>query len=56
MKNVLIIGCGLIGSSVLRSVANKRLIKKKNLETKKQFTLVPLRSKNIISLFCKTEQ
>ena len=28
MKNVLIIGCGLIGSSVLRSVANKRLIKK----------------------------
>ena len=28
MKNILIIGCGLIGSSVLRSVANKRLIKK----------------------------
>jgi len=28
MKNVLIIGCGLIGSSVLRSIVDKKLIKK----------------------------
>ena len=28
MKNVLIIGCGLIGSSILRSIVEKKLIKK----------------------------
>jgi cyclohexadieny/prephenate dehydrogenase len=28
MKNVLIIGCGLIGSSLLRSIVDKRIIKK----------------------------
>ena len=28
MKNVLIIGCGLIGSSLLRSIANKKIAKK----------------------------
>ena len=28
MKNVLIIGCGLIGSSLLRAIANKKLAKK----------------------------
>ena len=28
MKNILIIGCGLIGSSILRSVNNKKLAKK----------------------------
>jgi len=28
MKNILIIGCGLIGSSLLRSIANKKIAKK----------------------------
>ena len=28
MKNVLIIGCGLIGSSLLRSIANKKIAQK----------------------------
>ena len=28
MKNILIIGCGLIGSSILRSIVDKKLIKK----------------------------
>ena len=28
MKNVLIIGCGLLGSSLLRSISKKRLAKK----------------------------
>ena len=28
MKNILIIGCGLIGSSLLRAIANKRMAKK----------------------------
>ena len=28
MKNILIIGCGLIGSSLLRSIANKKVAKK----------------------------
>ena len=28
MKNILIIGCGLIGSSILRSVSNKKIAKK----------------------------
>ena len=28
MKNVLIIGCGLIGSSLLRAIANKKIAKK----------------------------
>ena len=28
MKNILIIGCGLIGSSLLRSIADKKIAKK----------------------------
>ena len=28
MKNILIIGCGLIGSSLLRAIVNKKLAKK----------------------------
>ena len=28
MKNILIIGCGLIGSSLLRAINNKRIAKK----------------------------
>ena len=27
MKNILIVGCGLIGSSILRAVSQKRLFK-----------------------------
>ncbi|MDA7752807.1 hypothetical protein N8869_00405 [Candidatus Pelagibacter sp.] len=28
MKNILIIGCGLIGSSLLRSISEKKIAKK----------------------------
>ena len=28
MKNILIIGCGLLGSSLVRSIKNKKLAKK----------------------------
>ena len=28
MKNILIIGCGLIGSSLLRAIDNKKIAKK----------------------------
>ena len=28
MKNILIIGCGLIGSSLLRSIVEKKIVKK----------------------------
>ena len=44
MKNVLIIGCGLLGSSLLRSIHKKKIVKKifiyekskkKNLKIKK---------------------
>ena len=28
MKNILIIGCGLIGSSLLRAIADKKIAKK----------------------------
>ena len=43
MKNVLIIGCGLIGSSILRSIVDKKLIKKIYIYEKSQSNILKVK-------------
>ena len=48
MKNILIIGCGLIGSSVLRAVYSKKISKNIYIyeKSKKNILIIKFRLKN----------
>ena len=43
MKNILIIGCGLIGSSLLRSIADKKIAKKIFIYEKSKSNIVKIK-------------
>ena len=43
MKNILIIGCGLIGSSLLRSIADKKITKKIFIYEKSKSNIIKIK-------------
>ena len=48
MKNILIVGCGLIGSSILRRIQKKKITKKRKEKLKKIINL----SKDVVAELC----
>ena len=50
MKNILIIGCGLIGSSLLRAINNKRIAKKIFVFEKSKKNIIKIKK---LKLKCK---
>ena len=61
MKNILIIGCGLLGSSILRKISKKKMAKnifvyeksKRNIAKIKKLKLAKILFKNHWFLRCK---
>jgi cyclohexadieny/prephenate dehydrogenase len=45
MKNILIIGCGLIGSSLLRSIVDKKISKKIFIYEKSKLNILKIKTK-----------
>ena len=43
MKNILIIGCGLIGSSLLRSIVDKKIAKKIFIYEKSKLNILKIK-------------
>ena len=47
MKNILIIGCGLLGSSLLRSIKKKKLAKKIFIYEKSKKNILKIKQLNL---------
>ena len=56
MKNVLIIGCGLLGSSLLRKISKKRLAKKIFIYEKSKKNISKIKRLNLPGIFVKKLQ
>ena len=54
MKNVLIIGCGLLGSSLLRSIHKKKIIKKIFIYEKSKKNILKIKKLNLPGKFVKS--
>ena len=54
MKNVLIIGCGLLGSSLLRSIHKKKIVKKIFIYEKSKKNILKIKKLNLPGKFVKS--
>jgi len=54
MKNILIIGCGLLGSSLLRRISKKKIAKKIFIYEKSKFNIAKIRRLKLPGTFVKT--
>ena len=53
MKNIFIIGCGLLGSSLLRSIQKKKIAKKIFINEKTQKNILKIKKLNLLGRIVK---